>query len=232
MCEDYLTNEKCVPKIKCNGLIYTQWSDLQPMIHGLWIEFGPFYYVCVYQQNMGSKFTGILKDCLYKGYFANYLQNWIEDHWIPWWQVAISPHKLLDKETQQLFARPPLIRTEEKELSNLLKSFIQIYTEFVKDISKIQDINYNTIEFGPALQYKKVTIFCVYILYTFGVYILYTFSTQKKLNDSYELYDDKLEAYYARIQQEVHCVTRAHMKEYCYDNSYTQIPANILDKIC
>ena len=136
------------------GLIYTNWQFAE--VQGLWIKFGPLdSWFCVYQQTLDTKERGILKLALHNGYFSRYLNEWIEDYQKEWWQVKMSPEKVY-KQLELLSVSYDEKINVNGALNDLLKLFIDMYVDFVQDLSTIQKIHYDTIEFGPAYEEKMV----------------------------------------------------------------------------
>ena len=176
--EDLVVSE-LIAKIKWNGIIYTKWEFEE--IQGLWIEFGPLgSWVCVYQQTLDTKETAILKLALHNGYFASHLNEWIENNKKQWWEVKMSPEKVY-KELELLSVSDDEKMNVNGSLNVLLKSFVDIYVDFIQDLSTINKIDYDTIEFGAAYEEKMVSA-CYIILYHFVYIILYHFVYKTEKN--------------------------------------------------
>ena len=129
--EDYLQYKQCIPKAKCNGLIYTEWPDEK--IQGLWIYEHGVNWICIYQHKMkNSNFisidkhqrkTAILKSVLTGGIHFECLQEWI--------------NKFQMKPTQFFTKLKLLSINQKKEKIDVSNSFITIYTQFLQTIQSI-----------------------------------------------------------------------------------------------
>ena len=146
--EDYLQYTECIPKAKCNGLIYTEWPADQ--LQGLWIYEHGLNWICIYQQKMNnSKFiyigkdqrkTAILKSILRGGIHHQSFKQWIDN-------FQMEPRK---------FFSCNCIKILEKEHNSVNKhkvinSFINMYIHLINELQTINQIDFNSIKIKVCL---------------------------------------------------------------------------------
>lgn len=131
----HLLYSRCLAKLAWNGLIYIRW--INEKIHGLCIFDNVYHWVCVYQQHMESKCGAICQSAVNGGIYNDALNRWIKYNKISWWKVTMSQDKFCAD--LELLALSYTERNNiKRELFFLSQSFMDIYVEFDKLLTKIQ----------------------------------------------------------------------------------------------
>lgn len=114
-------------------LLYSQWPDKK--VHGLsiYLGYGGDVHLCVYQQNMDSGLCKILKIALPGGHFGAEYSQWITTYMT---DRKFGGYTMLDKKLwcKQL----KIFYGHDVNINDLLSSFISIYSQFSKDVIRIE----------------------------------------------------------------------------------------------
>ena len=146
-----------IPKLRWHNFIYGCWTD-DDDTKGLWMKEGPWNYVCIYQQNMVTKYKGILQWCLLGSLYSGMINYWFENERIPWWHLSLWPETTVFPYIELLSISPEEKTNVNGSLFKLVISFIDIYIDFVHEFKAIRNIDFDTIEFGAAFDYKQVCV--------------------------------------------------------------------------
>lgn len=152
---DHLEYSQRVAKIKFNELLYVQWID--EGIQSFWLELDFCNWICVYLQDIQTGSSAILQYVLRGGHYCGRFDNWIDNYRKPWWKITQQPIDAFCKEFQLLAVTKEERNNIDAALFQLSIKVMDMYVKFDKEISIIQNIDWHTIEHGPAHQYKKVS---------------------------------------------------------------------------